>query len=155
MARAIAEKLSDVDPTHTERYEENVSAFLQQFEERIARWRQMTAAIQGKEVVAYHNAWPYLAHFTGIRIEQFLEPKPGIPPTPKQLTLLEGYMQERQITIIVQSSYSPARAPQSLAKRTGATVVTLCHGVRELPECSDYVAMLEYNVNQLIEALGP
>ena len=150
----VAEKLREVDSDHAAAYEEHLAAFLQQLDQRIVQWQQDTASIQRREVVAYHNQWPYLARFTGVRIERFLEPKPGIPPTPKQLAVLQKYMQDQQIRVIVQSSYFPTRVSESLAKRTDAQVVLLCQSVGEASACSDYLALLEHNVHQLTEALG-
>jgi ABC-type Zn uptake system ZnuABC Zn-binding protein ZnuA len=93
--------------------------------------------------------------FLGLTMEHHLEPKPGIPPTPRQIEFLEQHITERRIPAIVRATYTPEGAPRSLAKRTGAVVVLLCQNVRELPACPDYIAMLDYNVAQLVEALRP
>ena len=154
MVQSIAAKLSELDSNHTAVYQTRLAAFLGQLDEQVAQWRQKSVAIQGREVVAYHNAWPYLTQFMGVRVGQFLEPKPGIPPTPKQIAFLDGYLRERGIRVIVQSSYSPPSASKTLAERTGATVVILCHNVWELPGVSDYLALMDYNVSQLVQALG-
>jgi ABC-type Zn uptake system ZnuABC Zn-binding protein ZnuA len=82
-----------------------------------------------------------------------LEPKPGIPPTPQHVQFIEEYMKRQRITTVIQSTYFPRRTADILAKRTGANVVLLCHNVRELPACGDYIAMMDYNVNQLVNAL--
>jgi ABC-type Zn uptake system ZnuABC Zn-binding protein ZnuA len=155
MVKTIADKLTEVDSAHADTYEQNSTNFLRQLDERMVQWRQASATIRGQEAVAYHNAWPYLTQFMDVRIEQFLEPKPGIPPTLRQLSFLEGHIKKHEIQVIVQSSYFSKANSESLAKRTGAKVVTLCHNVREVPECSDYLAMLEYNVNRLVESLKP
>ncbi len=154
IAQEIADKLSELDPTHSAGYQQRLREFLGRLDGKIAQWKQATGAIQGKEVVAYHNEWPYLAQFAGIRIEQFLEPKPGIPPSPKQLGFLEGYIKSHQIQAIVQPTYFPRDTSETLAKRTGAKVVVLCQNVGELPEASDYIAFVDYNIHQLTQALG-
>jgi zinc/manganese transport system substrate-binding protein len=155
MAMAIAAKLSDLDPANAQDYAVRMQAWTQQLSQRIEAWRQQARALQGKEVVAYHNEWPYLLHFLGLKGEEFLEPKPGIPPTPKQLAFLQQYMTERRITAIIQPSYVPTQAGEALAKRTGATLLTLCQGVGELPTCSDTLQMLDYDITQLSQALHP
>jgi len=154
MAQAIAGKLSELDPGNAQAYQQRLATFLQRIEERIVQWRQMATPLQGKEAIAYHNGWPYLAQFMGIKVEQFLEPKPGIPPTPKQIGFLEAYMKERGIRVILQPTYFPRSASEALAKRTGAKVVTLCQNVGELPEAKDYFSFMNYNVRQLIQAFG-
>jgi ABC-type Zn uptake system ZnuABC Zn-binding protein ZnuA len=91
--------------------------------------------------------------FLGLKMEHHLEPKPGIPPTPKQLAFLERYIPERRIPAVVRASYFPRQTPESVAKRTGTKIVLLCQNVRELPACGDYIAMMDYNVSQLVDAL--
>ena len=154
MAQEVASKLSELDPAHAAVYRERLGAFLQKLDQKISEWKGQAAAIQGREVVAYHNEWPYVAQFVGIKIEQFLEPKPGIPPSPKQLGFLERYIKEHGIKVIIQPTYYPKDSSQALAKRTGAQLLILCQNVGELPEASDYLAMVDYNIRQLVKGLG-
>lgn len=153
MVQAIAEKLSALDPNHAEDYRKNLRAFLSRLDEKIPAWQAALAPYRGQELVGDHRAWPYLMTFLGLKMEHHLEPKPGIPPTPKQIAFLERYIPEHHIPAIVRASYFPQRTPESIAKRTGTKVVLLCQNVREQPACSDYIAMLDYNVTQLADAL--
>ena len=154
MAQAIAAKLSELDPAHAPVYHERLESFLKILDARISQWQTQLASLRGKEALAYHRSWPYLAQFAGIRVEQFLEPKPGIPPTPRQLAFLEQYVAQRHIPAILQESFVPKEAGRALERRTGLRVVTLCQNVGELPEAPDYLAMMDYNVRQLTQALG-
>jgi len=91
MATTIAEKLSELDTERAGTYDQNRKAFHERVDQAMTGWKKRSASIQEKEIVAYHNAWPYLAQSTGIKVDRFLEPKPGIPPTPNQLNVLEKY----------------------------------------------------------------
>ena len=153
MARAIAAKLAEMDPAHAAAYQKRLADFLRRLDQQIAQWQQTAASIRGKEAVAYHNEWPYLAEFLGIKINQFLEPKPGIPPGPQQLGMLEAYMKTHGVRVIVQPTYVPRGAAEALARRTGATVVILCQNLGELPQAKDYFAFIDYNVQQLVHAM--
>lgn len=152
MATTIAEKLSTLDPAHEADYRRNLQAFLARVDQKIPEWRSQLAPYQGRELVGDHRAWPYLMRFLGLKMEQHLEPKPGIPPTPKQLGFLQQYIIAQHIPAIVRAGYFPPGPAESLAKRTGAKVVLLCQSVRENPACSDYIATLDYNVHQLADA---
>lgn len=154
MAQAIAAKLSEVDPVHADAYRQRLSTFLQKLDQKTAEWKQKATVLQGKEVVAYHNEWPYFTQFVGLKVEQFLEPKPGIPPSPKQLGFLEEYMKQRKIQAIIQPTFYPKASSEALARRVGAKVVVLCQNVGELPQAKDYFSMVDYNINQLVQALG-
>ena len=153
MAKTIAEKLSAMDPEHAADYQRNLQAFMTRLDAQIQLWRARLAPYQGLELIGHHNEWPYLMRFTGLAMTQFLEPKPGIPPTPKQLEFLERYGRERHIRAIAQSTFYPAQAAEAVAKRTGAKVVLLCQSVGEVPAASDYIATVDYNVNQLVKGL--
>ncbi len=152
MATEIADKLAEVDPAHASDYHRNLEAFLRQLTAKISVWQQRLAPFKGHELIAYHNEWPYLMRFAGLTTRQFLEPKPGIPPTPKQLEFLERYIVEQHIPAVVQATYFPKEAAQVLARRTGVRVVLLAQNVGELPEVSDYLSFMEYNVEQLAKA---
>lgn len=121
MAQAICDKLCALDPAQTDAYHGNLRAFLQRLDARVAEWRTQLAPFHGQELVGYHNEWIYLMDFGGLTMTQFLEPKPGIPPTPKQLEFIEGYVRERRIHAVVQATYQPREAGESLAKRTART----------------------------------
>lgn len=155
MAQAICDKLCAIDPSHEQEYHRNLAVLLGRLDQKMPEWQRQLASFQGQELIGYHSAWPYLMQFAGLRMEQFLEPKPGIPPTPRQLEFLERYVSEHGVRAIVQSMYFPARAAESLAQRTGARVVLLCQNVGEVSEASDYIATVEYNVTQLERALAP
>ncbi|MBI2884625.1 MAG: zinc ABC transporter substrate-binding protein [Candidatus Omnitrophica bacterium] len=153
MAQAIGDKLSAIDPAHEQDYRRNLQDFLTRLDQKISEWKARLAPYQGQELVGYHKEWPYLMRFAGLKMEQYLEPKPGIPPTPKQVQFIEGYMRDHRIPAVVQATYFPRRTSDAVARDTGASVVLLCQNARELPACSDYLSMLEYNVTQLVGAL--
>ena len=155
MARSIVEKLAGVDPAHAADYRANLDRFLAQLDQRILAWRAKLAPSQGAELIGYHNEWPYLMRFAGLRMERFLEPKPGIPPTPQQLEFLQQYVNAHKVKALAQATYFPREASGVLAKRTGLKVILLCQSVREVPEASDYLAMVDYNVAQLVAGLQP
>lgn len=153
MARSVAAKLSEVDPKNGAVYESRLKDFLGRLDRAEERWRKMIEAVRGREAVAYHNQWPYLADFTGVRIEHFLEPKPGIPPTPKQVAFLEGHIRREGIPAIVQASFFPQTASRRLAEKSGARLVLLYQNVGEGPEARDTIGLIDYNVRQLADAL--
>lgn len=154
MAQAICDKLCIMDPAHEQVFHQRFQEFLARLDRKLPEWRAALAPHRGREVIAYHNEWIYLTEFAGLTLDKYLEPKPGIPPTPKHLGVLEAYMKGRGIRVIVQSTYFPRSSSDVLAARTGARVVLLCQNVGELPDTGDYFAFMDYNIRQLAEALG-
>ena len=155
MVKTLCDKLCVIDPQHEQLYRKRLRDFLDRLDQQIPVWRARLASYQGQELIGYHNEWPYLMRFAGLRMEQFLEPKPGIPPTPKQIEFIQQYITQRHIRGIVQATYYPLQAAQSVAKRTGAHVILLCQNVGEVPEASDYLAMVDYNIKALGQGLSP
>jgi zinc/manganese transport system substrate-binding protein len=153
MAQAICDKLCAIDPEHQEAYHRNLRDFLTRLDQKIAQWRTTLAPFKGRELVSYHNEWVYLMEFGGLTMQHFLEPKPGIPPTPQQVQFIEQHIREHHVPAIVQATYFPRQTADVVGKRTGAKVVLLCQSVREQPACSDYLALMDYNIQQLAEAL--
>ncbi len=153
MAQAICDKLCVLDPAHEQEYRRNLKEFLDRLDESVSQWRVQLAPYRGRELIGYHNEWVYLMDFAGLKMEKFLEPKPGIPPGPKHLAGLETYMKERGIRIVVRPTYHPRESSEALVRRVGGKVVILCQNVGELPEAKDYFSFMDYNVQQLVHAL--
>ncbi|MBI1882604.1 MAG: zinc ABC transporter substrate-binding protein [Chlamydiae bacterium] len=153
MAETICNKLCALDPQHENIFHQNLEIFSNRLNPKISEWKTQVKPYEGQEFIAYHNAWVYLMSFLGFKIELFLEPKPGIPPTPKQVELVENRIKEKGIKGIIHSDYYPSNAADAVAKATGAKVIILCQNVGELPEAKDTISMIDYNVRQLMTAL--
>ena len=154
MASSVAEKLSTLAPEQSTQYKANLASFLTRLDAKTAEWQQQLAPHNDREILGYHDQWPYLMQFTGLRMEQFLEPKPGISPSPKHLAFLKQYIGEKQVGAIAQATYFPRRASDTLAGGSSVSVIMLCQNVGEVSEASDYIALLDYNVGQLVRGLG-
>ena len=153
MVKTILAKLKEADPANASFYEENARAFLSRLDAKIQEWRKLCAHCTGKEVISYHEDIDYFADFLGFKVEQYLEPKPGIPPTPKHLEFLENYVKEKGITAIVMPTYYTKAAADALAGRIGGKVVTICQNAGEIPGTEDFFGFFDSNVRQISEAL--
>ncbi len=151
MARTILAKLKETDPANASYYEENARAFFTKLDGKITEWKSMCVSLKGKEIISYHEDVAYFADFLGLKAEQFLEPKPGIPPTPKHMQFLEDYARANRITVIVMPTYYPLDAARSLAGKIGGKVVTICQGVGEVPGTDDFFSFFDYNFKQISE----
>ena len=153
MAQTICDKLSEMQPEYADYFHRNLKNFLDRMDQKISEWKMLVKPHAGQEFIAYHNEWVYLMDFSGFKIEVFLEPKPGIPPTPAQVQLVETRIREKGIKGIIHSDYFPRNAPDAIAGRTGVKVITLCQNIGELPEAKDYIAMVDYDIHQLAGVL--
>ncbi len=153
MAQTICDKLCELDPQSENLFHQNLKSFLDLLDQKISEWKSLINPYKGQEFIAYHNEWIYFTTFLDLKIELFLEPKPGIPPTPNQVRLVEERIKSKGIRGIIHSDYFPKNASQAVAQKTGIKVLLLCQNVGELPQASDYIHMIDYNVKQVVETL--
>ena len=153
MAGTVLERLKEADPENSALYDENHKAFASKLDGKIAEWKALCAHCAGQEVLSYHDDVEYFADFLGLKVEHFLEPKPGIPPTPKHLEFLQNYVKSRGIKAIVMPTYFPRDAAESLTKKIGGKVVTICQNLGEVTGTDNVFDFYEYNFKQISEAL--
>ncbi len=153
MAANIAEGLSRIKPENTEFFRKNLNEFLKRIDQKTAEWTAALAPYQGTPIVVYHRSLPYFASRFGLEIAGELEPKPGIPPTPKHLSELVKVIKTKSVKMIVKESFYENEMPGKLAHETGIGVVELVQAVGEKKEAADYFSLFDYNIRVLTQAL--
>jgi zinc/manganese transport system substrate-binding protein len=153
MALNLLARLKAHNPENASYFEENAKAFLEALDRKIQEWKQAASIVRGKEVISYHKDIAYFADFMGFQANRFYEPKPGIPPTPRDLISIENYMKEKGIKAMIQPVYYSRESTDALAKRTGAKVYIICQNAGEIPGTEDYINLFDYNVKTISEAL--
>ncbi len=127
-AKAIADKLATIDPDHASAYATRYQKFATDIETAFQRWNAELAPYAGSPIVVYHRSWVYLLDWIKFKETGALEPKPGIPPTPRHIASILGAMQRTNTKIILQESFYPDATSHLLAERTGAKVVEVTGG---------------------------
>lgn len=153
IAQNIVRSLIKTDPANKDFYMTNLKKFNDQVDVRLKDWDSKFAKFKGTKIIAYHNEWVYFEHRFGLQIVDFLEPKPGIPPTPSQLAKVIGEIKSNQIKAIISSPYFTTESADLVARNSGANVVVLGTSVAAFKEITTYFDLFDYNLNQLISAL--
>lgn len=154
VASHIADAFCKLDDTACATFRANLTKFQEQLDARLREWEAVMAPHRGKRVVAYHNSWPYFAQRFGVRIDLFLEPKPGIPPTPASLAQVIATMKEENVRVILCEPHLNHKTAETVAKDTGATLVEFTQypgGVKGTE--AGYIELMDYLVTTLAKAL--
>lgn len=151
IADNIAEGLARLYPDDADFFLKNAENFKARLDAKVKEWEAGMAPYRGKEVIAYHNCWPYLMQWFGLQMAGFLEPKPGIPPTARHFKELSRLMQEKKVKVIIRETFQEKKTPEKLSKETGASVITLTQEAAEAG--GDYISMLDANIAKLEAAL--
>ena len=151
---AIAEALVRIAPELRPGIIANRERFLRELEARRERWSEALAPFAGAKLVAYHNTWPYFARRFRLDIIDFIEPKPGVAPSPAHLARLIATSRSQQVRAILHEPYEPDDASRLLATKLGVPLLVLATSVGSVPGTGDYLALFDYNIATLAKALG-
>jgi len=154
IARAIAAKLSALDPAGAAEYRANLTAFESKLSEAEKRWEALLGPHAGTELVTYHNSWPNFLKRFRLKAAGYVEPKPGIPPSPAHTVALINMMIAKKIPVILMEPYFDERTPRSVAQKTGATLLRFIPSVGGVPPAKDYLSLFDYDVKLLADALA-
>ena len=154
IARAIQQKLSQLDPEDASYFEQRFQDFDRRLREAQQRWDREMTPLKGIEVITYHNSWPSFTERFGIQVVGYVEPKPGIPPTPSHTLAVIQQIKKDQIKLILVEPYFDLKTPKAIAAQTGAQVLVLLPSVGGELEVKDYLQLFDYNIKLLKTALG-
>jgi len=151
----ITDAFCQLDPKSADFYRANLKKFEERVDTKLAEWQKLLAPYKGKQIVTYHNSWPYFAKRFALNADLFLEPKPGIPPTPSHLAEVIGKMKAGNIHVIVLEPHLNRKTAEAVATHTGATIVEFAQypgGVKGTE--GGYVELMDYLVHSLAKALA-
>lgn len=156
IAANIRDALSRISPADQAAFEKRYADFEAKLAQRLDGWKKAAAAmgLSGAKVVSYHRSWPYFAHAFGFDVVDFVEPKPGVPPSPKHTQDLIASMKSRRVRLLIVEPYFDAKLPQQIARETGATLVVLPPSVGAAPQATDYFALFDAQMDLLKRALS-
>ena len=155
VARNIAEAFCALDEKSAAAYRANLQKFTDALDAKLVEWQKKLEPFKGQQVVAYHNSWLYFGDRFGLNIDIFLEPKPGVPPTPRHLAEVILKMKQNKVRVILVDPYLDRRTAETVAAKTEATVVDVAQfpgGVKGTE--GGYIALMDYLVNSVAKALA-
>ena len=153
LAKLFRETFSRLDAKNAAVYEANEKAFTARLDAAERTWQPDLATIKDKPVVAWHTSWRYFAEYTGMNIVGFMEPKPGVPPSPAHLAGLIQTMKRTGAKVIVMEPFYDRKTADFVASKTGAKVLVLPPSVGGAKGLDDYIQLMTHDIRQLAAAL--
>ena len=121
----IAEQLKAADPKHADAYEKNAAAYIKKLEALKAEMHAELDTVPNKDIVTFHEAFPYFAKEFGLNIISVVEREPGTEPTPAELQETIEQVKKLPVKVLfTEPQYSPSAA-ETIARETGAKIYTL------------------------------
>jgi zinc/manganese transport system substrate-binding protein len=153
VARLFKAKFTQLDPANATTYDANEKAFEARLNAAEKSWQSDLATIKGKPVVAWHTSWRYFAEYNGMNIVAFMEPKPGVPPSPSHLYEVIQTVKRTGAKAIVMEPFYDRKVADLVAKQTGIKVLILPPSVGGVKGNDDYIQLMKYDMSQLADAV--
>ncbi len=155
IAKSIAAALTRVSPNDKAYFDQRFADFDRRLTDAQQRWAAAMAPFKGTKVVTYHRSWPNFTERFGLDVIGYVEPKPGIPPSPSHTIQLIAEMKRQNVKLILVEPYFDTKTPESIARGVGGKVLVLTPSVGGVKEASNYIALFDHNINLLTSTLKP
>ncbi|MGZ4839531.1 MAG: metal ABC transporter substrate-binding protein [Terriglobales bacterium] len=152
IARGIAQKLGEMDPADNQYFQQRFQDFDRRLTAAEKNWDAQMAPYKGRKIVTYHTSWSNFAKHFGLQVVGYIEPRPGIPPTPAHTIEIIQLMRRDNIKVVVVEPYFDMKTPNSIGSATGAKVIVLLPSVGGEKQVTDYFKLFDYDINLLIQA---
>jgi zinc/manganese transport system substrate-binding protein len=153
VAQAIQKKLTELSRGDAAYFEQRYADFDRRLADAEKRWKAAMAPYKGLKVVTYHRSWPNFAEVFGLDVIGYIEPKPGIPPSPAHTLDLQLEMKRQNVRIVLMEPYFDSKTPNAIGRETGAKVLVMPPSVGGVKEITNYFQLFDYDVNLLTAAI--
>ena len=152
VAKGIAGKLGEMDPEDAGYFQQRDQDFERRLAEADKKWLADMKPFHGRKVITYHNSAPNFARHFGLDVVGFVEPRPGIPPTPSHTVDVINMMKRDHVKVIMVEPYFDRKTPDSIARESGGTVVEYLPSVGGVKEVTSYFQLFDYDIALLTKA---
>jgi ABC-type Zn uptake system ZnuABC Zn-binding protein ZnuA len=150
IAKALAAKFSEMQPASAAAFAQRFADFDKRLSTAEKGWEAKMAPYRGRKVVTYHRSWPNFCERFGLVVVDYVEPKPGIPPSPSHTLEVINTMKREGIKLILVEPYFDLRAPNKIAQDVGGQVAVLLPSVGGVKQVTDYFQLFDYDINLLV-----
>ena len=150
IAKAFADKFSQMDTANAAYFAQRYADFDTRLAAAEKGWEARMAPYRGRKVITYHRSWPNFCERFGLVVVDYVEPRPGIPPTPSHTLEVINTMKREGIKLILVEPYFDLRTPNSIARAVGGDVAQLMPSVGGVKPITNYFQLFDYDINLLV-----
>jgi len=149
----ISKHLSELDPAHAQQYEKNSAAYITKLENLRKEMHAELDKLPQRNIVSFHEAFPYFAEEFNLNIVAVVEREPGSEPSAREIAeTIEIVKAAKAPALFVEPQY-PSGSAKVIAKETGARVYVLDPAVTGPDDPNAYLNIMKNNLTALKEAL--
>jgi zinc/manganese transport system substrate-binding protein len=152
IAKGISNKLGEMDPSDAAYFQQRFQDFDKRLTAAEQNWDNQMKSYRGRKVVTYHKSWPNFAKHFGLDVIGYIEPRPGIPPTPGHTIELIQQMKRDNVKVVMVEPYFDLKTPNNIASATGGKVLVMLPSVGGEKEVTDYFKLFDYDIALLKKA---
>jgi zinc/manganese transport system substrate-binding protein len=149
VARLLARRFSELDPSGAAAYQAGLAAFEQSLTAKEREWAAAAAPLKGVKVVTYHKSWTYVAAWLGLVEVGYIEPKPGTPPSADHTARLVAAMRSEGVKLVIHEDFYPSSLANFVADKGGARVVSCPSDVGATPRIKTYFDLVDAVIRAL------
>ena len=153
-ANQIAEHFSKLSPESAAMFKANLAKFNATADAKMAEWQKTLAPYKGSKIVTYHKDFTYFAERFGLVVDETLEPKPGIAPSPAHLAEVIGKMKSDNVKVILVQSFQSRKTAETVARQTGASVLDVSQQPGAIKGTDTYFDLMDYIIKTLAAGLA-
>src|SRR5262249_20286944 len=153
VAKEIADKFARLRPNDAAAFQQRLADFNTRLDAAEKKWLAAMGAYKGLKGVPYPRSFPNFAQRFRLGIIGYVEPRPGIPPSPQHTLDLINEMKRQNVKIVMVEPYFDLKTPNSIGRETGAAILVMPPSVGGTKEVTDYFKLFDYDINLLVEAI--
>src|SRR6266404_9496015 len=146
IAKGISNRLAEMDPADAAYFQQRFQDFDKRLTAAEQNWENQMKPYRGRKAITYHLSWPNFAKHFGLDVVGYIEPRPGIPPTPSHTIELVQLMKRENVKLLLIEPYFDSKTPNSIGSQTGAQVVTMLPSVGGEKEVTDYFKLFDHDI---------
>ncbi len=120
--------------------------------DKLGGWLAEGLPFRGRKIICYHKNWVYFTTLFGLKVVDYVEPKPGIPPTARHVAELIDEIRTQHVRVLLTANYFERRKPELIAERTGIVPVIVPTSVGGEPGVRTYFDLIDAWVGRLRDA---